>query len=146
MVDVGLREARCGCGALRVTVRGEPDVVVMCSCIACQRRTGSPFGQGAYFAKDAIVSIDGVYRRFARRADSGRGLENGFCPECGTNLFWTLEMRPTQIAIAVGCFGDPAFPGPDRAVFCATRHDWLPLPDDLPRFEALAPKLGKRQD
>ena len=45
--------ATCGCGALRVTTAGDPDLVVACSCIACQRRTGSPFGVGAYFRKEA---------------------------------------------------------------------------------------------
>lgn len=37
------RNARCGCGGLTVTTRGEPLVVYACSCLNCQRESGSAF-------------------------------------------------------------------------------------------------------
>lgn len=45
------RIAHCSCGALRVEVSGEPALVAACHCIACQRRTGSPFGVTTYSSK-----------------------------------------------------------------------------------------------
>lgn len=132
------RVATCSCGQLRVTARGEPDVVVACSCIACQKRTGSPYGVGAYFTRDSIQPVEGEFKSHRRETDSGRSFTTNFCPQCGTSVFWELEMRPDHIGVAVGCFGDPDFPGPVRAVWAETRHDWVEYPDDLPVFKKAA--------
>ena len=85
--------ATCGCGGLRVTTAGDPDLVVACSCIACQRRTGSPFGVGAYFRKEA-VSAEGEAGTYTRVADSGLTVSINFCPACGTSVYWFAELRP----------------------------------------------------
>ena len=37
------RTASCGCGNIRVTTTGEPLQVYACSCLNCQRETGSVF-------------------------------------------------------------------------------------------------------
>ena len=34
------RHAACSCGQLHLTIEGEPSRISMCSCLACQRRTG----------------------------------------------------------------------------------------------------------
>ena len=41
------RVARCACGNLTVTARGEPLEVYLCSCKDCQRGTGSAFSYAA---------------------------------------------------------------------------------------------------
>jgi len=46
------RIAQCHCGSLRATTSGEPLLVNMCHCKACQRRTGALAGNGAAFAKE----------------------------------------------------------------------------------------------
>lgn len=138
MVSKDVRTASCACGQLKVELCGQPKLVVVCHCYACQKRTGSPFGQGAYFAKDQIGQIKGAHKTFSREIDGKRRLDNGFCPECGTTVFWTFDLRSEQIAISVGCFEDPAFPGPDRAVWSASRHHWIKLPDDVPQFETIS--------
>jgi hypothetical protein len=46
---VPTREATCHCGQLRLAVDGDPFVVSICNCRACQRRTGSAFGMQAAF-------------------------------------------------------------------------------------------------
>ena len=42
------RAARCACGNLTVTARGEPVEVYLCSCTDCQRGSGSAFSYAAY--------------------------------------------------------------------------------------------------
>lgn len=126
--------ARCACGALQVTVQGDPDVVVACNCTDCQRRTGSPFGVGAYYPRARVLSIVGETGSFARKSDAGRTLTNMFCRHCGTAVYWTLEMRPEHIGIAVGCFSDPGFVAPARIVWAKNRHHWVRFPDDMPSF------------
>lgn len=138
MTDGAERVAACTCGQLRVTAAGDPDLVVACSCFECQRRTGAPFGVGAYYARASIVSIDGESQKFTRGTEAGRTFTNSFCPECGTSVFWELDMRPDHMGVAVGCFADPQFPGPVRAVWAENSHHWVAYPDDLPVFEQAA--------
>jgi hypothetical protein len=138
MTEETERIATCSCGQLQITASGDPDVVVACSCIACQRRTGSPYGVGAYFKRDSVQPVEGKFKSHQRGTDSGRTFTTNFCPQCGTSVYWELEMRPDHIGVAVGCFGDPSFPGPARAVWAESRHDWVTYPDDLPVFEKAA--------
>ena len=121
------RTATCSCGALRAVTEGEPYVVSMCHCTACQRRTGAPFGVGAYF-KSAQVKVEGDHRSWSRQGSSGGTLTNHFCPTCGSNVFWTTDAHADGVGIAVGSFADTSFPGPIRSVWEAHRHDWVEPP------------------
>jgi hypothetical protein len=133
------RVARCACGQLSVTVEGEPDLVTACSCTYCQRRTGSPFGVGAYFKREVAV-VAGTSRAFRRDvAGTDRALTNEFCPTCGSTLFWTLDLRPKHIGIAVGYFLDPKFPPPARVVWTDHNHAWVQYPPNMPTFPKAAP-------
>lgn len=120
-------EAHCQCGQLTVHSDAEPDFVIACNCKACQHRTGSPFGTGLYFRKSDL-SIDGASKTWARNADSGRALENHFCPTCGTTLYWTLDMRPDHMGVAYGCFVTPV-PDPIRTIWTEEKHAWVTFPE-----------------
>ena len=54
------REAACSCGQLRVATEREPTYVVVCHCLACQRRTGSAFGAQAWFSSERVGGL--LYR------------------------------------------------------------------------------------
>ena len=127
------RNARCCCGSLSVETSGDPAFVVACHCRECQRRTGSPFGVGAYFDRQH-VRIEGSNTVYVRDGQEGRKLRNHFCPVCGTNLFWELDARPNQIGVAVGGFVDPSFPAPTRSVWEESRHNWVAFGNDLDHF------------
>ena len=132
------RVASCQCGQLRATCTGEPTRVVVCSCSACQRRSGSPFGESAYFLQ-AQVTITGDARAYERTSDAGRWFRTHFCPVCGTSLFWHLEAAPEHVGVAVGAFADPAFPPPARAVWTQLQHGWIVLPAGVEAFPAMSP-------
>ena len=120
-----MRKARCSCGAVEVSIgNAEPDAVVVCHCIACQRRTGSVFGIGVYYPKDALT-ITGKTKEFARDTDSGGKLRSHFCPECGTSVYWTVDKQPGRFGIAAGAFGDLSLPTPARSVWEETKHPWV---------------------
>lgn len=121
------REAHCSCGALRVTVEGEPVRVSICHCLACQRRTGALFSAQARFAR-AKARISGVSREFVRRGDSGGLLRFHFCPDCGATVHYQLDAQPDLIAIPVGAFADPDFPPAWISVYESRRHAWLERP------------------
>jgi hypothetical protein len=128
------RTAQCCCGSLTAEADGEPEVVSLCNCIECQRRTGSLFGVGAYFdAKN--VRISGSSKVYERSVED-RKLRFHFCPHCGSTVFWDAANHPGRVGVAVGAFADPHFPRPARSVFERSRHDWLSFPDDIPGFVA----------
>lgn len=127
------RNAQCQCGALTVAAEGEPDSIVVCSCTECQRRSGSPFGEGAYWHRDKLI-ISGDAREYVRAAESGKPFHTFFCPTCGTSLYFYSDRDPNRVGVAVGGFADPTFPAPHRSVFDDRKHAWIALPDTIPGF------------
>ena len=130
--------ARCQCGALTVRASADPDMVVACNCKACQHRTGAPFGVGGYFKKETLT-MAGASSVWRRAAETGRWIENHFCPTCGTTLYWGLEMRPDHIGVAAGAF-ESQLPEPARAIWTEDQHDWMIFPDHMPTFPKATPE------
>jgi len=127
MAESKRRVAHCSCGALSMTTDGEPQSVVACHCLDCQRRSGSPFGLGAYFAAEQ-TRVTGSPSVYARSTDAGNRFVTHFCSTCGTSLYWHSGKNPGLIGVAVGAFADPAFPPPARSVWERSRHAWLHVP------------------
>lgn len=120
------RTAACQCGAVTVTVAADapaPDVNI-CSCQACQRRTGAPLGTIAWWPSD-MLTVTGDLKRFERPAGGGRVFVSHFCPACGSNLLFDAALKPGITGVAVGAFADPGFPPPVRAVWERSRAPWL---------------------
>jgi hypothetical protein len=101
-------------------------LVAACHCRACQRRTGSTFGVGAFFPREA-VAVSGRHSEYDRPADSGFRVLHHFCPDCGSTVFWEPSRRPELVGVAVGAFADPGFPAPDRQVFEHNRMPWATI-------------------
>lgn len=116
------REAKCACGQLIVRCEGEPEVVAMCHCLDCQRRTGSAFSVHAWFPSDRVILPTVGLGRFSRKANSGREVRFSFCSDCGGTIFWEADMRPGFVAIAVGSFADPTFAEPTLVYFNHRAH------------------------
>jgi hypothetical protein len=129
------REAACHCGQLRLEVEGEPFAVSICNCLDCQRRTGSAFGMQAGF-KPSQVQISGTYKDHSRISDEADQKEHvfHFCPECGSQVFYTEPTEPDVIVVAVGSFADPTFPPPTESSYDSRRHPWIGLPPTIERF------------
>ncbi|WP_339758846.1 GFA family protein [uncultured Hoeflea sp.] len=122
------RKATCSCGQLQTACEGDPVKVAQCHCLACQKRTGAPYGIAAFFDKEA-VSISGDSLAYSRPSDSGFPIEFHFCGNCGSTVYWYPARLPDRVAIAVGAFADPDFPPPTLSVFEDTKHSWVRVPD-----------------
>ena len=127
------RTASCQCGAFRVTVAGEPDVVNVCHCRECQRRSGVPLTCNAYFRRSE-VRLEGDHRIYARDGQDGRKLRNRFCPVCGATVCWTADLRPDHYGVAVGAFNEPGFPAPTYSVWEHAMYGWVTLPPGIAHF------------
>lgn len=120
--------ARCQCGQISLTASDAEPAVVACHCIACQRRTGSPFGVLAYVPESA-VTINRAGKRFERATDEGNTFESFFCQECGSTVYARSSKHPQFLGIAVGALADPEFPPPVRSVWEQTKHPWVIMPE-----------------
>lgn len=121
------RLASCSCGQLTARVEGEPVRVSMCHCLACQRRTGSVFGQQARFRREA-VTLAGASTVYVRVGDEGSRVRFHFCPQCGATVFYEPEGLDEYLAIPVGAFADPGFPPPTVSVYEERMHAWVVPP------------------
>jgi hypothetical protein len=58
-----------------------------------------------------------------RATSSGRQFHNHFCPNCGSTLCWTLDIRPNDYGVATGAFNDPGFSIPTVSVWELSKYD-----------------------
>lgn len=123
------RLASCSCGQLIARVVGEPVRVSICHCLACQRRTGSVFGEQARFRRDNI-SLSGASSVYIRVGDEGSRVKFHFCPRCGSTVYYEPEGSEEYLAIPVGAFADPDFPSPRVSVYESRKHSWVVPPAD----------------
>ena len=86
------------------------------------------------------VRVTGRSSDFARVSDEADRKEHvfHFCPECGSQVFYTEPSEPELVVVSVGSFADPAFPPPTESGYDSRRHPWVHLPDWVQQF---APEL-----
>ena len=123
------RLASCSCGQLTAQVVGEPVRISICHCLACQRRTGSVFGEQARFPREG-ASISGASSEYVRVGDEGSHVKFHFCPKCGSTVYYEPEGLEEFLAIPVGAFADPSFPAPRISVYESRKHQWVVAPPE----------------
>jgi len=116
----------CLCGAIEVTAGDQSDVDV-CHCTMCRRwGGGSPLfavhcGQGVTFGGSQKPAL---YR-------SSDWAERGFCPTCGTHLFY--HFLPTdEYMLSAGIFGDEVSFSLSQQVFFDEKPDFYQFANDTP--------------
>jgi hypothetical protein len=129
-----MADARCSCGALTLRLSGPSRLVIACHCVDCQRRTGAPFGVGAFYPVDA-VAVSGTAREFTRNAESGGKVHTYFCPNCGSTIYWKADNLPSLIGVAVGALAEPKFPAPVRSIFERSKHHWVRFDGAIEHFQ-----------
>ena len=94
--------------------------------------------QAAFEAEQ--VEVVGRFSDFSRISDEADRNEHvfHFCPDCGSQVFYTEPTEPELIVVSVGSFADPTFPPPTESGYDSRRHHWVELPDSIQRH---APEL-----
>lgn len=125
----------CACGAVRIEFDTDPDFIAVCHCLDCKKASG---GEAATFfgipASDFSL-LSGQPKSFHYIAQSGKGLDRNYCPECGARVFTSnLESFPGAVFVTLGCLDDRTGFDPKLEMFTKRRLPWAkPLP--LPQFE-----------
>jgi tetratricopeptide (TPR) repeat protein len=86
------------------------------------------------------VQVVGRFSDYARISDEADRKEHvfHFCPDCGSQVFYTEPSEPDLVVVSVGLFADPSFPPPTESGYDSRRHHWVALPDSIQRY---APEL-----
>ena len=86
------------------------------------------------------VRVDGRFNDYTRVSDEADRKPHAFhfCPECGSQVFYTEPAEPDLVVVSVGSFADPTFPPPTESGYDSRRHPWVGLPDSMRQF---APEL-----
>jgi hypothetical protein len=130
---VPTRLASCSCGQLSAQTTGDPVRISICHCLACQRRTGSVFGQQARFLCEN-VKISGTSIEYVRTGDEGTRPRFHFCPQCGSTVYYQLEAHEAYLGIPVGAFAEPDFPSPTVSIYESRMHGWVVPPPDAEHY------------
>jgi hypothetical protein len=127
---VTTRTASCRCGQLRATVSGDPVRVSVCHCLNCKKRSGSGFAVQARWPS-AQVEIEGHSKTFVKAGDSGNAATFHFCPDCGSDVYYTIDGKfDDLVAIPLGAFDDPWFGPPAYSVWERRKHEWVEIVGD----------------
>ena len=66
--------------------------------------------------------MSGELKKFEYTTESGNKVTTQFCVECGTSLFWNVEIFPGMTGIGGGTFDPPTFwYNINREVFCRSK-------------------------
>ena len=120
MADEADRTGGCLCGAVRFAVAGPMRPVVACHCGQCRRITGNYVA--ATSAPREAVTVTGEVRWFASSAPARRG----FCPTCGSAMFW--DGGGHRLSISAGALDAPTGLRLAGHIFCADKGDWYDIP------------------
>jgi hypothetical protein len=85
----------CLCGRVRYDLARVPTDVAHCHCRICRRSAGAPFLTWATVARTDLT-VTGEVRWFR----SSRSAKRGFCPACGTQLFFAQEIAGDDVEAA----------------------------------------------
>jgi hypothetical protein len=126
----------CACGAVKVSLNGPAYVMLLCSCVDCQKATGTGHSAVTFVnAEDFLV--EGETTQFSRPADSGAVFTRHFCPRCGTPIYGRSSRAPRFAMVPVGLFGgESSWFQPNQLIFARTHQDWDVIASDLPQHLA----------
>ncbi|MGQ0509361.1 MAG: GFA family protein [Betaproteobacteria bacterium] len=121
----------CLCGAVRFTAALPVKWVAHCHCSYCRRAHGAAFVTWAGFPA-AQFSIDPSATQPAWY-ESSPGAKRGFCPKCGSPMFFESTRWPGEMHVARALIQGELDKAPAAHVFYETHVSWLEVSDGLPR-------------
>jgi hypothetical protein len=108
-------------------------LVAACHCLDYQRRTGAPFGVGAFCPVDA-VAISGTPKEFTPRCSKRREGPHLLLPKLRVNDLLEGRQPLSLIDLAVGALADPKYPASVRSVFEQSKHSWVQIDAAVEHF------------
>jgi hypothetical protein len=118
----------CMCGAVRWSAPGPATRNLVCHCTDCQRATSAPF-TGFVGLRHETIAWSGDINHHESSPDTWRG----FCPTCGTRLYFRSLRWPDETHIHAATLSDGIAYEPTAEVLCQFRANWLDHLDNTPK-------------
>ena len=123
---------RCACGAIRYECNVDPVVMFNCHCRDCQRASGSAYAAIVVVPKVAVkVWGEPCYHKII--GGSGKVIERGFCPTCGSQVTTKLERLPDIFVLQAGSLDDPSAYRPVMDVYISSAQPWDHMDPNVPK-------------
>src|SRR5262245_14415384 len=120
----------CMCCSVGLTYSVENTRKLVCHCADFQRATSAPFT--AFMGmKPAQLKWTGEIVHYESSPQTFRG----FCPSCGTRLYFQSERWPSEIHVHAATMTDPSKYKPSAQVMMRSRASWLDQLSSIPVFE-----------
>ncbi len=117
------RTGRCACGAVTLTLDGDPVGTRQCWCRQCQQIAAGGPTHNAIFPTEA-VEITGTLASSGWTAASGNALTFHFCPACGTQIYAQSSARPQFRTVRLGAIDEPHGLRPQMAIWTDDAPEW----------------------
>jgi len=96
-----------------------------CHCRDCQRTSGGGFMGMIWVATDTLRIAQGELTFYPFKAGiSGRELNRGFCPECGSNVLKKPTAYPQMTHIVASSLDDPSAFKPTVEMWRSSAQPW----------------------
>ena len=116
----------CLCGDVQIGIDAWQTKVTYCHCSQCRKQTG------LYYAAADVLNTDlHVDDRKLRWYEASDFAMRGFCPRCGSALFWRRHGSDST-AVMPGCIDGNTGLDADGHIFVDDRGDYYAISDDLP--------------
>ncbi|PJI84537.1 hypothetical protein BC777_3598 [Yoonia maricola] len=125
-----VQKGNCLCGACRFELEGPHNWVGHCHCESCRKATASPMTTWIGHPNGAWRFVGTTPASY----ESSPGTTRGFCPTCGSPMFFRTTRFPDEVHFYAALLAEP-----DKVVPMAHYHadeklSWLHLADRLPNL------------
>jgi hypothetical protein len=120
---------------VRFVVGGPLREVLVCHCVNCRRLTGRAWPATA--ARRADLEVTGEVA-WTPSPGSPWQARRGFCPSCGTALFWDAPGRDT-VSVGAGTLDEPGRLVLAAHVQVVDAAPWDPPPNGVPAYPGAYP-------
>ena len=114
----------CLCGGVTFTAKGAARDPAACHCSQCRKQSGHYWA--AMQVLDEDLTITGEIRWYQASPIAKRG----FCPTCGSFLFWKGFTEP-DTGIALGALDGPTGLRLERHIFTEDKGDYYDITDNV---------------
>jgi hypothetical protein len=96
-----------------------------CHCGQCRKQSGHVWSSA--YAAESEIRIEGEVRWY----EASKTAKRGFCPVCGSFLFWKAHDEDT-LSFSLGSIDGPTGAALQKHIFTGDKGDYYEIADDLP--------------
>jgi hypothetical protein len=123
----------CLCGAIEFQAGLPSKWCAHCHCSMCRKAHGAGYVTWVGFETDQVSFVQGENE--LKWYESSPGAQRGFCPHCGSTLFFRSERWAGELHITLGNINDPIDRQPQANVFFDKHVNWVAVDTSLKQVD-----------